>query len=726
MEHSDGVQCCLIYTHRRKLIYETESLGSAVTALAQSPALDIIGIGLHSGQIHIRNLRTDITLLTFSQPQPVQSLSFRTDGQPLMASSSPTGRISVFDLNKRRNIHTLETSATSQIVNLAFLPGQPLLLTTSKDNSVKLFLFEESGPRLLRSRSGHSSPPTKIHTHTSKWLLSASGNSLRAQSLFNDSQSFEFSQTALMEGYAKMAAGQGYSSSRLGDIIAIGSSTTRENEWDAVITASRGEKGARTWSWKRRTIGDHLLHTQDQTSATAACVSFCGNFGVVGTEKGNVEAFNMQSGIKRKRFAKGHTRSVTFVALDRLNKTLVSAGSDGLVLLWDFKTSTIKGQIDLGSAVTIGKMQNGLVALSCDDLSIRVLDCETPSGRVVRELWGHSNRITDFVFSPTSTWIISLSLDSTLRVWDLPTGFLISAVRLPSIATAIAFSPSGEFLATAHVGSLGIHLWSNRSQFRTIPVRRINEEDIPSLGETLPSISGRQGEGVLEGAFDEEDISEDEDISGMSTVDQLSEELLTMSLQPRQKMWSLLNLEAIRRRNRAREPIKQPEKAPFFLPSLKDSTKTREGVEQPALKPITDDAPKSRIIRLQDNQVESEFTRLLNSDDHEELIQHMTTLTPSQLDYHLRTMNLLSPYTEPITYVKAMIEHLRTKRDFELVQAWMLAFLRIQQDWLVQVRDEEGIREVMKEWEEAHRTERERIAEIVGYVGGVLGFIRGI
>jgi U3 small nucleolar RNA-associated protein 21 len=439
-----------------------------------------------------------------------------------------------------------------------------------------------------------------------------------------------------------------------------------------------------------------------------------------------VETFNMQSGIKRKRFMNGHTRSITFVGLDRLNKTLVSAGSDGIVLLWDFKTESIKGRLDLGSAVTIGKIQNGFVALSCDDLSIKVIDTETPSGRVVRELWGHSNRITDFVFSPTSTWIISVSLDSTLRVWDLPTGFLISAVRLPSIATGIAFSPSGEFLATAHVGSLGIHLWSNRSQFRTIPVRRINEEGIPYLGEALPSISGRQGEGILEGAFDEEDLSEEEDITGISAVDQLSEELLTMSLQPRTKMWSLLNLEAIRRRNRAREPVKQPEKAPFFLPSLKDSTKAREGIEQPAPKPVTNDAPNTRILRFQETQAMSDFTRLLVSGESEELIQYMKTLSPSQLDYSIRAMDLLSPFTEPITYVKTMVDHLRTKKDFELVQAWMLAFLRIQQDWLVQMRDELGIREAMKEWEEAHRAERERITEIVGYVGGVLGFIRGI
>ena len=309
----------------------------------------------------------------------------------------------------------------------------------------------------------------------------------------------------------------------------------------------------------------------------------------------------------------------------------------------------------------------------------------------------------------------------------MPTGFLISALRLPTIATAIAFSPSGEFLSTAHVGSLGIHLWSNRSQFRTIPVRRINEEDIPALTESMPSVAGRDGEGVLDGAFDTDQMSDEEELSGISSVDQLSEDLLTMSLQPRTKMWSLLNLEAIRRRNRAREPVKPPEKAPFFLPSLKDSTKIREGVVDEPIVQHTADAPKSRILRYQDHHSESEFTRLLNSNtESDAFIQHLTTLTPSQLDYSLRTMNLLSPFIEPINFVKMLTAHLLTKRDFELVQAWMLAFLRIQQDWLVQVRDVEEIRDVMKEWEEVHCVERERIGNVVGYVGGILSFIRGI
>ena len=190
-------------------------------------------------------------------------------------------------------------------------------------------------------------------------------------------------------------------------------------------------------------------------------------------------------------------------------------------------------------------------------------------------------------------------------------------------------------------------------------------------------------------------------------------------------MWSLLNLEAIRRRNKAKEPVKQPEKAPFFLPSIQDSTKTREGV-QVDTHVETQDAPRSRILRLQDGQVESEFTRLLNSAESEEFVKHLMTLSPSQLDYSLRLMDIMAPYAEPLNFIRALTFHLKSKRDFEFVQAWMLAFLRIQQDWLIEVRDVDEIREAVKDWEELHKAERERIGNTIGYVGGVLGFIRGI
>ncbi len=53
-----------------------------------------------------------------------------------------------------------------------------------------------------------------------------------------------------------------------------------------------------------------------------------------------------------------------------------------------------------------------------------------------------------------------------------------------------------------------------------------------------------------------------------STPPQLDGELVTFTLLPRSRWQTLLNLEVIQQRNKPKEPPKQPEKAPFFLPTL--------------------------------------------------------------------------------------------------------------------------------------------------------------
>ena len=62
-------------------------------------------------------------------------------------------------------------------------------------------------------------------------------------------------------------------------------------------------------------------------------------------------------------------------------------------------------------------------------------------------------------FSPDSRWLVATALDSVIRTFDVPTGRLIDAFRTSSVATSVSFSPSNDFLATAHVDSVGVFLW---------------------------------------------------------------------------------------------------------------------------------------------------------------------------------------------------------------------------------------------------------------------------
>ena len=87
------------------------------------------------------------------------------------------------------------------------MPQQPLLVSSSGDNSIKEYLFESSEYRCLRQRSGHYKPPTNIRFYgeDSRFLVSAgSDRSVRFSSIFKDNQNFEFSQGSVQKIASKL------------------------------------------------------------------------------------------------------------------------------------------------------------------------------------------------------------------------------------------------------------------------------------------------------------------------------------------------------------------------------------------------------------------------------------------------------------------------------------------------------------------------------------------
>lgn len=168
---------------------------------------------------------------------------------------------------------------------------------------------------------------------------------------------------------------------------------------------------------------------------------------------------------------------------------------------------------------------------------------------------------------------MTTSLDSVVRTFDLPTGRLLDAFRTASVATSVSFSPTSDFLATAHVDSVGVHLWANRAQFADVSLRSYVDEDvIPTLA--VPALHGEADEdGDDEAVAELEALVDDhapfaDDAGALSASRQLAPQLASLSTQPKTKWAALLNLDAIRARNKPKEPPKAPERAPFFLPTL--------------------------------------------------------------------------------------------------------------------------------------------------------------
>lgn len=430
-----------------------------------------------------------------------------------------------------------------------------------------------------------------------------------------------------------------------------------------------------------------------------------------------------------------HKKAVTGLVVDTLNRKVISCGLDGKVKFWDFLTGYLQDEIDWSSMASIIASRycrpSELIGLCCDDLSVRVVDSETK--KLVRELWGSMAQISDFCFSNDGRWIVAASMDSVIRVWDLPTGHLINAFRTESPCTALAFSDTGEYLATAHADGVGINIWNNRTLFIHVPTRRIREDEI--VDAIAPTTSGESGQSLIAAALEKDEEEEEEDTEATnrdfhdSSIAQLDASLQTLSLVPRSRWQTLLHLDAISQRNKPIEPPKAPEKAPFFLPSQSDSLHSSSGASKPVEPKLAPPSSISRIHRVPNPNIPStdEFTSLLLSSPqtgHELFITHLLSLSPSQSDIQIRS---LSPTLELILFVRALTARLRQKRDYELVQTWMAVFLKCHGDSIIVATENEesgGMRKCLEEWREVAREEGARLGAKVGFCMGVVGWVR--
>lgn len=728
-------------------------VGEALSAIEHAPALDIVALGTALGGVFLFHLRRGVVLgprivaLPAETAAKVVALSFRTDGSHHLVAALSTGDLYFYDLARRARVHVYRgchAEATGGVANAQFLNGQPIVVTNGGDNQLKELVFDPpllasnsavvSAPRHLRSRGGHAAPPVlivfpdddKLH-----FLYSASKDqTLWCYSLRKDAQAQEMSQRAPKLASRDRKAGPvALMRERFPEITSVAMSVAREGDWENMLTTHKDEAFARTWDSKHKRVGRHELRTVDGGIAKAVCVSHCGNFGLVGSARGGIGVYNLQSGLLRRRYML-HKKTVTGVAIDGMNRKMVSAGLDGIVGFYNFADLAYLGKLQLDAPITALVYHKGsdLAACALDDLSIVVVDVVTQ--KVIRILYGHTNRITSIDFSPDSRWIVSTALDGTLRTWDLPTGGCIDGIRLPSVATNVKFSPIGDFLATAHVSGHGISLWTNKAQFRPVLTRHMDESEFASV--LLPNVSGDGGSTMIDGALDA--APADVDINQVyHSVDQIDSDLLTLSVGPRTKYQTIFHLDTIKQRNKPKEAPKKPEHAPFFLSLSGEAVGDRAVVAENGAKPVANGAAAedgSKLLKLMKNDqhnFESTFTRLLReggaSGDYTAFLAYLNTAAPATLDLELRSLNSFPPLDEMASFVRAMTQGLQDNTSFDVYQAIFGLFLKHHGDVVYAHPREAALVEALELWGAANSAQEARLDQLVKHCAGVIDFI---
>ncbi|XP_022996501.1 U3 small nucleolar RNA-associated protein 21 homolog [Cucurbita maxima] len=689
----------------KKKLYEFKGWNSSVCCCVSSPALDVVAIGCADGKVHVHNIRYDQELFSFTHSTrgSVTALSFSSDGQPLLASGGSSGVISIWNLEKRRLQSVIREAHDSSIVSLHFLANEPVLMSSSTDNSIKMWIFDttDGDPRLLRFRSGHSAPPLCIRFYANgRHILSAGQDrAFRLFSVIQDQQSRELSQRHVAKRAKKLKLKE--EEIKLKPVIAFDCAEIRERDWCNVVTCHVDTPQAYVWRLQNFVLGEHILKPcpENPTPIKACAISACGNFAFLGTEGGWIERFNLQSGASRGSYLDkkegrnaAHIGEVVGLACDSTNTHVISAGVGGDIKVWNFKERDLKSRWEIGSSVVkiVYHRVNGLLAVVTDDLVIRLFDIV--ASRMVRKFEGHTDRITDLSFSEDGKWLLTSSMDGSLRIWDVILARQIDALQVDASITAFSISPNMDILATTHVDQNGVYLWVNQLMFSGSS----NVDTLASgkdiVNVKLPSVSTTEG---MEFEGCDENPSkppESKDLSGFHISSQQIPDLITLSLLPRSQWQSLVNLDIIKARNKPLEPPKKPEKAPFFLPSL--PSLSGEILFKPSESANTERAEKGvdNEQHKKSDITSSQFLQILESSSEVQNFSAFTDyikgLSPSTLDLELRMLQIIDdddrqePEKRPeLISIELLLDYfiheITCRNNFEFIQAFIRLFLKI-------------------------------------------------
>lgn len=304
--------------------------------------------------------------------------------------------------------------------------------------------------------------------------------------------------------------------------------------------------------------------------------------------------------------------------------------------------------------------------------------------RVVRRFDGaHSSDIMDLTFNQSGHWLLTASLDKTIKIWDLTSASLIDVIGLLNPCLSLTFSPTGDYLATIHEGQFGIYLWASKYLYNPgISLKPLSFDYKPDETVELPgteTVSGIDGES--------EDEEMDQSIQLYASPLQLSDDLITLSGTPTPRWAHLSELDVIKERNKPREPPKKPKQAPFFLPTVSGLT-PKFDVATSQTDENANQSNETRVLSFAKLKPKSDFAvKLENAStakEYQSVFDVLRQYGPSGIEMELRNLNPLHGGSTMLmkNFLKLIDYVLETKINFELANSYLGLFLKLHRDIL--------------------------------------------
>jgi U3 small nucleolar RNA-associated protein 21 len=180
-----------------------------------------------------------------------------------MISGSSAGHMAIWNLEEKKLVSQIREAHNAGVDGLNALQLEPLMVTSSGDNSLKVWIFDMSdgSARLLRQRHGHSLPPIKIRFHDSNGqnILSAGLDSnLMSFSTDHDRKNKSLGRASFNKQETKRN-GLKLDQHKMPPIVEFDSNEVKQSEWDSIICVHENLRMATTWDYIKSTMGKHKI-----------------------------------------------------------------------------------------------------------------------------------------------------------------------------------------------------------------------------------------------------------------------------------------------------------------------------------------------------------------------------------------------------------------------------------------------------------------------------------